>query len=126
MKTESVNPKTKGISDATIEQALYMINDEDATVATAVRKVIPNIANFLFLYFLIIKGNPLFSVILTLLFVLLTGVRICLKASIVVLNVILSVPHFFISHIGISLCIQIFINRSVKGPSAQTHTYPDI
>ena len=44
MKTESVNPKTKGISDATIEQALYMINDEDATVATAVRKVIPNIA----------------------------------------------------------------------------------
>ena len=44
MNTESVNPKTKGISDATVEEALYMINDEDATVAAAVRKAIPSIA----------------------------------------------------------------------------------
>lgn len=44
MNTESVNPKTKGISDATVEQALYMINDEDATVAAAVRRVIPSVA----------------------------------------------------------------------------------
>ena len=44
MNTESVNQNTKGISDASTEQALYMINDEDATVALAVRKVIPTIA----------------------------------------------------------------------------------
>ncbi|MBQ5926367.1 MAG: N-acetylmuramic acid 6-phosphate etherase, partial [Clostridia bacterium] len=44
MNTESVNQKTKGISDTTTEQALYMINDEDATVSLAVRKVIPAIA----------------------------------------------------------------------------------
>jgi N-acetylmuramic acid 6-phosphate etherase len=44
MNTESVNPNTKGISEATTEQALYMINDQDATVAGAVRKVIPTIA----------------------------------------------------------------------------------
>ena len=44
MNTESVNSKTKGISDATVEEALYMINDEDATVAAAVRKAIPSIA----------------------------------------------------------------------------------
>lgn len=44
MNTESVNQKTKGISSASIEKALYMINDEDATVSLAVRKVIPTIA----------------------------------------------------------------------------------
>lgn len=44
MNTESVNKKTKGISDATTEEMLYMINDEDATVASAVRKNIPQIA----------------------------------------------------------------------------------
>ena len=44
MNTESVNIKTKGISDATTEEMLYMINDEDATVAGVVRKVIPQVA----------------------------------------------------------------------------------
>ena len=36
MNTESVNIKTKGISDATTEEMLYMINDEDATIANPV------------------------------------------------------------------------------------------
>ena len=44
MNTESVNIKTKGISDATTEEMLYMINDEDATVAGVVRSVIPQVA----------------------------------------------------------------------------------
>ncbi len=44
MNTESVNEKTKGISEATTEEMLYMINDEDATVAAIVRKGIPQIA----------------------------------------------------------------------------------
>lgn len=44
MSTESVNPKTKGISDCSTEQALYLINDEDATVANAVRENVPIIA----------------------------------------------------------------------------------
>ncbi len=44
MNTESVNKKTVGISDASIEEALYMINDEDAIVALAVREQIPKIA----------------------------------------------------------------------------------
>lgn len=44
MNTESVNEKTKGISTASVEDALYMINDEDATVAGLVRKSIPQIA----------------------------------------------------------------------------------
>lgn len=44
MSTESVNQRTKGISEATTEGVLYMINDEDATVAGAVRKVIPSVA----------------------------------------------------------------------------------
>ena len=44
MNTESVNERTVGISDATVEEALYMINDEDASVALAVRKQIPKIA----------------------------------------------------------------------------------
>lgn len=44
MNTESVNMRTKGISDATTEEMLYMINEEDATVANAVRENIPQIA----------------------------------------------------------------------------------
>lgn len=44
MNTESVNEKTKGISTASVEDALYMINDEDMTVAAAVRNSIPQIA----------------------------------------------------------------------------------
>ena len=44
MNTESVNEKTVGISDAGIEESLYMINDEDARVAQAVREQIPKIA----------------------------------------------------------------------------------
>lgn len=44
MSTESVNKNTVGISDATVEEALYMINDEDASVALAVRTQIPKIA----------------------------------------------------------------------------------
>ncbi len=44
MSTESVNQLTKGISTATTEEMLYMINDEDATVAAAVRKSIPQVA----------------------------------------------------------------------------------
>ena len=44
MNTECVNPKTKGISNATTEEMLYMINDEDAPVALAVREAVPEIA----------------------------------------------------------------------------------
>ncbi len=44
MNTESVNIKTKKISDVSVEEALYMINDEDATVAAAVRAVVPEVA----------------------------------------------------------------------------------
>jgi N-acetylmuramic acid 6-phosphate etherase len=44
MNTESVNTKTTGISDATTEQMLYMINEEDATVAGVVNAKIPQIA----------------------------------------------------------------------------------
>ena len=45
MNTESVNEKTKGISDASTEEILRMINDQDATVAEVVRAAIPSIAN---------------------------------------------------------------------------------
>ena len=44
MNTESVNERTGNISEVSVEDALYMINDEDASVAAAVRKQIPNIA----------------------------------------------------------------------------------
>lgn len=44
MSTESVNERTTQISDVSVEEALYMINDEDAGVALAVRKQIPKIA----------------------------------------------------------------------------------
>ena len=44
MSTESVNERTTRISDVSVEEALYMINDEDAGVALAVRKQIPKIA----------------------------------------------------------------------------------
>ncbi len=44
MNTESVNVRTKGISDASTEDVLYMINQEDATVAAAVRANVPQIA----------------------------------------------------------------------------------
>ena len=44
MNTEQVNPRTKGISDASTEDMLTMINNEDATVAGAVKKSIPQIA----------------------------------------------------------------------------------
>jgi len=44
MITEQVNPRTKGISDASTEDMLTMINHEDAIVADAVKKSIPQIA----------------------------------------------------------------------------------
>lgn len=44
MSTESVNLRTKGISDASTEDMLYMINYEDSTVAEAVKKNVPQIA----------------------------------------------------------------------------------
>ena len=44
MNTESVNPNTKGISTASTEDVLYMINAEDCTVAEAVKKQVPQIA----------------------------------------------------------------------------------
>lgn len=44
MNTESVNERTSGISDATTEQMLYMINAEDAIVAEVVKTNIPTIA----------------------------------------------------------------------------------
>lgn len=43
MTTESVNPATVGISNAPISEILTMINHEDATVASAVEKCIPQI-----------------------------------------------------------------------------------
>ena len=44
MNTESVNPRTKGISNTTTENILAMINNEDATVACVVKECIPQIA----------------------------------------------------------------------------------
>ena len=44
MSTESVNERTRGISDSSTEDMLYMINYEDSTVAEAVKKNIPKIA----------------------------------------------------------------------------------
>lgn len=44
ISTESVNPKTSGISDASTEDALRMINDADATVAAVVAGCIPQVA----------------------------------------------------------------------------------
>lgn len=44
MNTECVNQKTKNISNVSTEDMLTMINEEDATVAIAVKKSIPQIA----------------------------------------------------------------------------------
>ena len=44
MNTESVNERTRGISEASAEEMLYMINYEDSTVAEAVKKNVPQIA----------------------------------------------------------------------------------
>ena len=44
MTTESVNPKTTGISDASTQDVLKMINAEDATVAATVAECIPQIS----------------------------------------------------------------------------------
>lgn len=44
LSTESANPNTKGISEASTEDALRMINDADATVAAVVAGCIPQVA----------------------------------------------------------------------------------
>lgn len=44
MNTESVNPRTSGISTASTEDMLYMINREDALVADVVKSCVPTIA----------------------------------------------------------------------------------
>lgn len=44
MNTECVNPNTKNISNVSTKDMLTMINDEDATVAKAVKESIPQIA----------------------------------------------------------------------------------
>lgn len=44
LQTEQLNPNTQGIDSCTTEEMLFMINREDASVAEAVRKAIPEIA----------------------------------------------------------------------------------
>ena len=42
--TEQINPRFEQMDTLDTESIMYMINDEDAKVASAVRKAIPNAA----------------------------------------------------------------------------------
>lgn len=44
LETEKVNPRTTEIDSCSTEEMLYLINQEDSTVAVAVQKAIPEIA----------------------------------------------------------------------------------
>lgn len=83
-----------------------------------------NIKTFLFLYFLIINGSPLFLLIFILHFVFLTNFLILLKSSIDIFVYILLLFTFFVLHKRICSFAQMFKNLSIKNPSNSICTYP--